>query len=295
MKIISSRNSEQLSEDIATYLGVNLVERRITKFVSEEFDIEILEDLKDEHVFLVSNSFPSVHESLIEIFLLVGAIKKSGADKITLILPYLAYARQDIENNITFSALALVLNILKTIGASKIISIDVHSQKAKSISDIELESLDSMSLIKEYINKKEQIEVLVGADSGRSEFVKQLSKETNLSYALLSKQRFSDTSCKSTVLEGDVSNKSVLLIDDIIDTGNTLAAAAEALKNAGARTIDAFVTHGLFAVESIDLIKKSYISSLTTTDSINNMPSLLGEISVVSIVKELSNSINSNK
>lgn len=290
MKIISSRNSEQFSKSIAAYLGVDLVRREIYKFASGEFCVDIQESIKGEYVFLIANTFPDIHESLMEIFLLIDGIKKSGASKITLALPYFAYARQD-QSDGAFSGFCTISNIFKSIGINKIITFDIHSPSAKEIYGQKLENITSAKLLKEFIRRNRHIDVLASPDLGKSELILHLSKEMNLPYVLLSKKRLNDSICSTEILEGEAINKSILLIDDIVDTGNTLVSAAETLKKAGALSIDAFATHGLFAKKSIDMIKKSSISSLTITDSINNMSLELQGVSVVSIVNDIAESI----
>jgi len=293
MKIISSRNSEQFSKRIVSSLGVDLVLRNIFKFASGEFGIDIQESIKGEHVFLISNTFPDIHESLIEIFLLLEEIKKSGASKITLVLPYFAYARQDKSDG-AFSGFSTISNIFQNIGINKIITFDIHSHSAKEIYGQKLENITSIRLIKEFIKKKKGIDMLASPDLGRSELILHLSKELQLPYVLLSKKRLNKSICSTEILEGKVNDKSILLIDDIVDTGNTLVSAAETLKKAGALSVDAFVTHGLFSKKSINIIKKSSISTLTITDSINNMAGVLEEVSVISIVTDVSDSIIRN-
>lgn len=293
MKIISSRSSEQFSQSIASFLGVSLVKRKVSKFVSGEFCIDIQEPIKGEHVFLISNTFPNIHESLIEIFLFLDTIKKNGASKITLVLPYFAYARQD-KSDSAFSGFLTISNIFKNIGINKIITFDIHSSSAKEIYGQKLENITSIRLIKEFIKRKGSIDVLASPDLGKSDLVLHLSKEMQLPYVLLSKKRLNNSICTTEILEGDVRNKSILLIDDIVDTGNTLVSAAETLKKAGARNIHAFVMHGLFSEKSINIIKKSAISTLTITDSINNMARALQEVAVVSIIKDISDSIIRN-
>lgn len=291
MKIISSKASKELANKIAEMLGCDFVEVHIDRFCNGEFDIKV-PSITREELIIVSNYYSNVHETLIEIFFLIDAIRQYNANKITLVFPYIPYSREDRKHDEEFSSFRTIFNIFKILGVHKVITLDMHSDRLKSLSEgIDLIELTSLDIIRRYIKNNTSIDILVSADAGRADFIRNLSKEFGLPYVSLSKVRNKDATCKSSIIQGSVKGKTALIVDDIIDTGNTLKEAIRVLLNSGAENVDAFVTHGFITKKSMNLIHSSGIRSLTITDSVNNMNCGSSFIDVISIAETISVSI----
>ncbi|MCH9753782.1 MAG: ribose-phosphate diphosphokinase [Alphaproteobacteria bacterium] len=290
MKIIYSKDSENIVQKITDISCNSFIEVNMCEFSNGEFYVENFPVIKDDAI-VIANLYPETHKKLVETLFLIEAIKRVGADKITLLLPYMPYSRQDKNLDKGFSGLRTIINMFRAVGVSRIIAIDLHSEELQNISSgIEIEDVVSVEVVCNYIRNRPKIDMLVAADGGRESFIKKLSRETRLPYLVLSKIRKEDGSCKSTIIEGDIDKKSLLVIDDIIDTGHTLSAAATTLFKSGAKNVDAFVTHGLLAKESLDLVQTSGIRSLTITDTVNNMglhPTWVNVVSIVNIITEI--------
>lgn len=289
MKIIASKNSKNLAQKISQLLDCDFVEANAYKFDNGEVCIKGL-SVCDEEVVIVASLYPDIHDNLMETFFLIDAVRRSGENEVILVAPYIPYSRQDRDEE--FSGFSTILNILNVLGVSKVVTLDIHSNRLHELSAaVNIEELTSMDIISGYIKSHLSIDMLVSADAGRSDFIKTLSNKVGLPYALLSKVRNQDTTCNSVIIQGEVEGKSLLIVDDIVDSGHTLKSAAEILLASGAKNIDAFVTHGVLAERSIDLMQNAGIRSLTITDSINNMDFHSNWVSVISIVEIIATNI----
>lgn len=273
LKIFSGQISIKLARKIAAELGQKLGKKEYRKFSDGEIWVRYKEDIRGKDAFIIQ-SFPPPAENFLELLLMIDAAKRARAKKVVAVVPYFGYARQDKQeqDGVPISA-ELAVNLIMAAGADRILTTDFHSGKIirafnsiiKNISakDIFLKNLKSYSE-----NFFKNLAVLA-PDSGRLKMAESYAQQLkNCQIAVIDKYRPAANRVKIKGIDGKVKNRKVLIIDDIIDTGNTLVAVANTVKKEGAKEIYAFVTHGLFSGKAINKINKSPISKLFISDTI---------------------------
>jgi len=260
-------------------LGVVLddVERR--RFPNGEVYVRYCESIRGDHVIivqsLVSNDTWSVNDSLMELLLMIDAAKRASASEITVIMPYMAYSRQDrkAKGREPISA-ATVINLLQNTGASRLVSIDMHSAQTQAVFNGPFDHLTAEGLIrdtlKDFIKNNPDKYVMVSPDGGRAKIAEHYAVELGVGVVYIPKTRSRDDSSKISRPESvpGVDGKVCILIDDLIDTAGTLVSAAETLKNSGAKKVIAAATHGLFSGPALGRLKQSAIDELFVTDAV---------------------------
>ena len=272
MKIISGNSNIELSKEISEYLKIQLSEATMTRFSDKEIFVEIGENVRGEDVFLIqTTSFPA-NDNLMELLVAIDALKRGSAKRITAVLPYFGYARQDRRvrsERVPISA-KLVAEILQIAGANRIMTLDLHSDQIQGFFNIPVDNIYVTKAFLNHINRSRYPnQIVVSPDVGGVVRARALAKymgDTDL--AIIDKRREKANESEVMNVIGDVKKKTCIIIDDIIDTAGTLCNAADALKKQGAQKVYAYISHPVLSGSAIEKISKSKLDSLIVTDTI---------------------------
>jgi len=302
MKILSGTSNLSLSRSIARQLKLKLVNTNIKSFADGEVYVEINENIRGNSVFVIQSTSTPANDNLMELLLCIDALRRSSAKNITAVIPYFGYARQDrkVVPRTSISA-KLVSNLITNAGASRIVTVDLHSGQIQGFFDIPVDNLFTTPLFARYIKKnlKNKNLICVSPDVGGVQRTRGLATKINVDLAIIDKRRLQPGKSQVMRIIGNVQNKECIIVDDIIDSGGTIVNAVDALIREGAKSVYVFVTHAVLSGEAINKIKKSKINKLITTDSIDNTKKIknVTKIQVLSIaplmaeaIKRISNS-----
>jgi len=270
LKIFSGSTHPDLAAKIADYVGQPLGDVKISRFPDGEIFVKIGENVRGRDVYIVQPTCRPPNDSIMELLIMMDAARRASAARITAVLPYFGYARQDRKDQPRVPLTAkLVANLLVAAGASRILTMDLHAQQIQGFFDIPVDHLYAAPVVIKYLQSKnlEKL-VVVSPDPGGLKMAYAYAGQLNAGLAIVAKQRKSATEVEATNLVGDVEGCDAVLTDDMTTTAGTLAAAAELLKEHGARNIYAAVSHSLLTEQGIDRLKKSSIKELVTTDSV---------------------------
>ena len=307
MKIICGNSNNTLSENILEYVSLHKsnikTETMIDKFNDGECRVEIQENLRGEDVFVIQSVCPPVNDNLMELMVILDAVKRSSAKRITAVIPYLGYSRQDrkIANRVPITA-KLVANLLTVAGANRILTVDLHAGQIEGFFDVPVDLLSAKPLflddIRHKFGDKPDELIFISPDSGGTNRTRHYAKSMNVDIGIIDKRR--PDAGKSEVMNviGDVTDKICIIVDDILDSGGTLINAANALIENGAIEINAYITHGILsgnAYENLQnsIIKKIILSNTIGINTINgkirtrNIGPLIGQ-AILNINNELS-------
>lgn len=268
--IFTGNANPALATDICKYLGQPPGNAKVKRFSDGEVQIEIDDNVRAKDVFVVqSTSFP-VNENLVELLLLIDAFKRSSPRRITVVIPYFGYARQDkkVAPRVPISA-KLVANLLTTAGANRVITMDLHAGQIQGFFDIPVDNLFAAPVLIEHMRKAfgEDL-VIVSPDAGGVERARAFAKRLNAGLAIVDKRRTAPNQAKAMAVIGNVQDKKVVILDDMVDTAGTMTEAANSLMNHGAKEVHACCTHAVLSGPAIDRINNSSIKSLVVTDTI---------------------------
>ena len=302
MKILSGTSNLSLSRSIAKQLKLKLVNTNIKSFADGEVYVEINENIRGNSVFVIQSTSTPANDNLMELLLCIDALRRSSAKNITAVIPYFGYARQDrkVVPRTSISA-KLVSNLITNAGASRIVTVDLHSGQIQGFFDIPVDNLFTTPLFTRYIKKnlKNKNLICVSPDVGGVQRTRGLATKINVDLAIIDKRRLQPGKSQVMRIIGNVQNKECIIVDDIIDSGGTIVNAVDALIREGAKSVYVFVTHAVLSGEAINKIKKSKINKLIITDSIDNTKKIknVSKIQVLSIaplmaeaIKRISNS-----
>ena len=302
MKILSGTSNLSLSKSIARQLKLKLVNTNIKSFADGEVYVEINENIRGNSVFVIQSTSTPANDNLMELLLCIDALRRSSAKNITAVIPYFGYARQDrkVVPRTSISA-KLVSNLITNAGASRIVTVDLHSGQIQGFFDIPVDNLFTTPLFTRYIKKnlKNKNLICVSPDVGGVQRTRGLATKIDVDLAIIDKRRLQPGKSQVMRIIGNVQNKECIIVDDIIDSGGTIVNAVDALIREGAKSVYVFVTHAVLSGEAINKIKKSKINKLVITDSIDNTKKIknVSKIQVLSIaplmaeaIKRISNS-----
>jgi len=273
MKILSGTSNTKLSKDIAKQLKLKLVNTNIKRFNDGEIYIEIKENIRGNSVFVIQSTSNPANDNLMELLLVIDALRRSSAKNITAVIPYYGYARQDrkVAPRTSISA-KVVANLLTNAGASRIVTVDLHAGQIQGFFDMPVDNLFTTPLFAKYIKRKFKNKKLicVSPDVGGVQRTRGLATRIKADLAIIDKRRPKPGQSKVMNIIGDVKGKTCIIVDDIIDSGGTIVNAIDALKKAGATDVFVFITHAVLSGDAVSKIKKSKINKLIITDTINN-------------------------
>ena len=271
MKIVAGNSNQPLAQGIAQYLKVPLTKSQVKRFADMEIFVEIQENVRGQDVFVVqSTSFPA-NDNLMELLILIDALKRSSARRITAVIPYYGYARQDRKPGPrTPISAKLVANLIERAGADRVLTLDLHAGQIQGFFDIPTDNLFGAPIIARDMQDHMKVKdvVIVSPDVGGVVRARALAKRIEVPIAICDKRREKPGESEVMNVIGDVKGKACVLIDDIIDSGGTLINAAEALLKSGATEVSAYITHGVLSGGAVSRIQNSQLKSLVITDSI---------------------------
>ena len=270
MKVFSGTANEPLAHAICDYIGIKLGKCSVKPFPDGETFVKIEENVRGEDVFVVQPTSPPTNHNLMELFIMMDALRRSSAHRITAVLPFYGYARQDRKDQPRVPITAkLVANLLVAAGANRVLTMDLHAQQIQGFFDIPVDHLYAAPVIYECLQKKKLKDlVVVSPDVGGLKMAYAYSQYLDSDLAIIAKRRKSATEVESTAIIGEVKGKNVLLVDDLTETAGTLTKGAELLKKKGAKSIIACVSHAILGQTGIERLRKSAIDELITTDTV---------------------------
>jgi ribose-phosphate pyrophosphokinase len=259
-----------LAKKICEYLSLPLGRAEVKTFSDGEIQIEIIENVRLKDVFVLQSTCSPVNDNLVELLLMIDAFKRSSARRITVVIPYFGYARQDkkVAPRVPISA-KLVADMITLAGAHRVITMDLHAGQIQGFFNIPVDNLFAAPVLIEYIQNNFRDElVIVSPDAGGVERARAFAKRLNVDLAIIDKRRVAPNQAKAMAVIGDVTDKVAVILDDMTDTAGTLTEAAEAVVQAGAREIHACCAHAVLSGPAIDRITNSVLKSLVVTDTI---------------------------
>lgn len=270
-KILACNSNRPLAEAIATYLNLPMTNADIRRFSDMEVFVEIQENIRGEDVFVVQSTSYPANDNLMELLVTVDALRRSSARRVTAVIPYYGYARQDRKSGPrTPISAKLVANLITKAGADRVLTIDLHAGQIQGFFDIPTDNLFAAPLFTDEIKERYGDEplVIVSPDVGGVVRARAIARRIDADLAIIDKRRERAGVSEVMNIIGDVNGRRSILVDDIVDSGGTLCNAAEALIEAGAISVDAYVTHGVLSGGAVARITSSPLASLVTTDSI---------------------------
>jgi len=268
--IFAGNSNPDLAKKISDYLNVPLGGEKVKRFSDGEIQIEIDENVRSRHVFVIQSTCCPVNDNLVELLLMIDAFKRASAASITAVLPYYGYARQDkkVAPRVPISA-KLVADMLTVAGATRIITMDLHAGQIQGFFDIPVDNLFAAAVLIDYIRKNFNNDlVIVSPDAGGVERARAFAKRLDANLAIIDKRRDAPNKAKAMAVIGDVAEKVVVILDDMVDTAGTLIEAADAIMRKGARAVHACCAHPVLSGPSIERIESSPLKTLVVTDTI---------------------------
>jgi ribose-phosphate pyrophosphokinase len=272
MKLIAGNSNIELAQLISSYIGVKLADASIRKFADGEIFVKINENIRGEDVYIIQSTSPPVNNHLMELLIAIDAAKRASAKRITAVIPYFGYARQDRKDEgRTSIAAKLIANLITSAGANRVVTIDLHAGQIQGFFDIPLDNLFSVNELikdmKKISNSKNNL-AIVSPDVGGVVRARAFAKRIDAALVIIDKRREKAEVSEVMNIIGEVQNKTCIILDDIADSAGTLCNAATALKNSGAKEIYSYIVHGVLSGNALKKIESSYIKELVLTDSI---------------------------
>jgi len=296
MKLISGTANPELAQKISEYLATPLVQTKITRFSDGEIFVEIKENVRGADVFIIQPTCPPVNENLVELLIMIDAARRASARRITAVIPYYGYARQDRKTAPRTPITAkLVANVIVVAGARRVLTMDLHAGQIQGFFDIPVDHLYAMPVFLEYLKAKFRVEeiVIVSPDAGGVERAREYAKRLNATMAIVDKRRPRPNESEVMNIIGDVKDKIAVIIDDMIDTAGTICKAASAIMERGAKEVYAVATHPVLSVPAVERLAQSPIKEVIVSDTIplREEAQRVDKIKVLSVSKLLGEAI----
>ncbi len=260
-----------LAKDICKYLKIKLSDCLVGRFSEGEIRVKVEENIRGKYVFVIQPTCPPVNDNLMEILIVIDALKRASAKRITAVMPYYGYARQDRKDQPRVPITAkLVANLITVAGADRVLTMDLHAGQIQGFFDIPLDHLFAVGVFVDYFEKlKLKDLVIVSPDVGGIKMARAYAKRLSAGLAIVDKRRISPEATEAVHILGDIEDKNVILVDDLVSTGSSLIEAVEILAKRGAKEIRAAITHGVLCGSAIERIDKNRsLKELLITDSI---------------------------
>ncbi len=304
LHIISGRSNRRLSEDIVAHLGMDLTGCSIMDFPDGEIHVKVEENVRGRDVFAIQSTSPPVNQNLIELLIMIDALKRASASRITAVVPYYGYARQDRKDQPRVPITAkLIANLLTSAGADRVMTLDLHAGQIQGFFDIPLDNLTAIPIFLKYVYDLKLAPLVVaspdigGVKVARSfalsleELQAKNGVEPGVGFAVIDKSRRGPEDVKAMGIVGNVDGADVFMIDDMVATGGSLAEAAAFIMDSGAKSVRAAVSHGILAGKAIEKIENSPIQEMIITDSIPHNDELPSKFKVLTIAELLADAI----
>jgi len=283
--LFSGTSHPELANEIAEFLGVDLGKVSIQRFPDGEISLQVLENVRGHDVFVMQTIALDPNNYLMELLILVDALKRASAKSITVVIPYFGYSRQDRKDKPRVPITAkLVANILESAGITAVLTLDLHADQIQGFFNVPVDNLRSRSLLTEAFREIDLTNMIVVApDAGSVKLTRDVAACLNLEFAVLDKQRMCANEVQVVNVIGNIEGKDVLLADDMCSTAGTLVSAAKACQEKGAKRIFCVVTHGIFVGDSVEKIERSPIEKLLVCNTIPWTGRLNGSTKITSI------------
>jgi len=297
LKLVAGNSNRVLAEAIATYLEIPLAKCLVKRFADQEIFVEIQENVRGEDVFVIQSTSYPANDHLMELLIIIDALRRSSARRITAVLPYFGYARQDRKAGPrTPISAKLVANLITHAGADRVLTLDLHAGQIQGFFDIPTDNLFSVPVITRDIREHYELQniMVVSPDVGGVVRARALAKRIDAPLAIVDKRRERPGESEVMNIIGNVEGRDCILFDDIVDSGGTLCNAAEALLAKGAKSVVAYITHGVLSGGAVARISSSMLKELVITDSIQPTEAVQGasNIRVTSIATLIGEAIN---
>ena len=271
MRIISGNSNPLLAKEISFELKEKNIDVTVTKFADQEVFVEINENVRGKNIFIIQSTSMPANDHLMELLITIDALKRASAQTVTAVIPYFGYARQDrkVGPRTPISA-KLVADILTTAGIDRLLTLDLHAGQIQGFFDIPVDNLYAAPVITKDIKKNYQNKdiVVISPDVGGVVRARGIAKRIDGDLAIVDKRRDKANVSEVMNIIGDINGRDCIIVDDIVDTAGTLCNAAEALINSGAKSVSAYITHGVLSGPAVERIKNSKLDELVITDSI---------------------------
>ena len=296
MKIFSGNSNLPFAQAVAAYMDTTLSKISVRRFADNEVFVEIQETVRGQDVFIVQPTSSPVNDNLMELLIMLDTFRRSSARRITAVIPYFGYARQDRRSapRTPISA-KLVANLIASAGASRVVTMDLHAGQIQGFFYISVDNVVAApGMVKGIMyNYRDKTPMIVSPDVGGVVRARSIAKRLHADLAIIDKRRERAGVSEVMNIIGDVSGQDCILVDDIVDSAGTLCNAAEALMNAGAKSVQAYVTHGVLSGDAVKRVAKSPLESLVITDSIAATPEVQAtkNIRILSVAELVGESI----
>jgi len=294
LAVFTGNANRNLAAEIAKYLGVQLGDATCSRFSDGEISVKVNENIRGKDVFIVQSTCPPSNDNLMELLILIDAARRASAQRITAVVPYYGYARQDRKDQPRVPITAkLVANLITAAGANRLLTIDLHAGQIQGFFDIPVDNLYAVNVFVDYFSKlKIENLVVVSPDVGGIKMARAYSKRLDASLAIVDKRRISDTQAEVVHILGEVDGKNVVIVDDLISTGGTVVEAAGALGEKGAKDIYVAITHPVLCGPALKKLKAAPFKELAVTDTIPlDEGKVIPKLKVLSVAPLLSEAI----
>ena len=270
--IFAGSSNPKLAQEIARYLNTDLANAELGRFSDGETQVEITENVRGGDVFVIQSTCPPANDHLMELLLTLDALKRASAGRITAVVPYYGYARQDrkVSPRVPISA-KLVADLMTTAGAARVLTMDLHAGQIQGFFNIPVDNVYATPVLLAYIRQQVQDGegvTVVSPDAGGVERARAFAKRLHANLAIIDKRRAGANEVAEMKIIGEVTGRTAVIIDDIVDTAGTIAAAADAIRAAGAQQVIACCTHPVLSGNALERLKKSSLQKLVVTDTI---------------------------
>ncbi len=270
LSIFAGNSNPVLADRISEFLAKPLGRLKVNRFSDGETQVEIHENVRKQEIYVIQSTCKPVNDNLVELLLLIDAFKRSSASKITAVIPYFGYSRQDkkVSPRVPISA-KLIADLLENTGVHRVITMDLHAGQIQGFFNCPVDNLYAAPVIIDDIKSRypENL-VVVSPDAGGVERARAYAKRLNASLAIVDKRRSAPNQAKAMAIIGEVEGKTAIILDDMVDTAGTLTEAASVIVKNGASAVHAYCTHPVLSGPAIDRIEKSFLNSLVVTDTI---------------------------
>jgi ribose-phosphate pyrophosphokinase len=294
--VFAGNSNPELAQDVCRHIGIKLGDAKLQTFSDGEIQVEIRENVRGKDVFVLQSTCAPVNDHLVELLLMLDAFKRSSAQRITAVLPYYGYARQDkkVAPRVPISA-KLMADLVETAGANRIITMDLHAGQIQGFFNVPVDNLFAAPVLLQYMRENfRNNTVIVSPDAGGVERARAFAKRLNALLAIIDKRREAPNKAEAMHVVGDVDGKIAVILDDMVDTAGTLSEGANALKERGAAQVHACCSHAVLSGPAVERINNSVIETLVVTNSIpmGEKAKASDKIRVLSVSKLLAEAIH---
>jgi len=291
--VFSGNANKALAKKVCDYLSLPLGKIEISRFPDGEIDMKIMEDVRGADVYVIQPTCPPVNENLMELLIMVDCLRRASAERITAVIPYFGYARQDrkAEGRVPISA-KLVANVITAAGVSRALAVDLHAAQLQGFFDIPMDHLYAAPVLVEYFRRLELKDLtIVSPDVGGIKMARAYAKRLNADLAIVDKRRSGPTETEVMHVIGEVKDRNVILVDDMISTATSITEAAKKCRREGAKEIYICATHAVMAGKAVDKLQKAPVKEVVVTDTIPLDGKEFGNLRVLSIANLLGEAI----